>query len=296
MTVAVSIAFFFIVWGVFHEENAETPIVISGLGASIILGGAVFLREVILRNARQKFLSVQKRLDQNTKQVLQQISLSNSGSKLTLEKNSAILKEISRKSEAAKILNKLPEGHLEVIGLCNQYLSLSSNELKTVGIGSPRLAALRIGREKISDLHHYHLLQWAENETRILTNEAKNSLTVADKLAATQKVVTVIDSALQYYPNELHLKESKTAIDEYIASIKVSHWIEQAEKSVFKGHYKRAVNHYRDALFYLGRENVQSAQRQIIADKINAEIEKIRTIEDKNKKRKNSPKSLKSLE
>jgi hypothetical protein len=296
LTVAASIAFFFIVWGIFHEENAETPLVLAGIGASIILGGAVFLREVVLRNARRNFLLAQKKLDQNINHVSLKNNLNSNVNKITLERNAAILKEIYRKSEAAKVLGKLSDGHLEVFELCNEYLKLSANELKTVGVGSPRLAALRLGRDKISELHHFHLLQWAEIETRAHTNEAQKSLTIADKLSATQKVVSVIESALQYYPNELHLNESKAAIDEFIASVKVSHWMEQAERSAFKGNYKRAISHYRDALFYLGRENVQNEQRQIVADQINKEIEKVRTLENKNNKKKSPSKSLKHSE
>lgn len=281
LTVAFSIAFFFIVWGIFHEDNAETPVVLAGIGASVILCGAVFLREVVLRNARQNFLIAQKKLDQNIRRVSLNSNLSSSLNKLSLERNAAIIKEIARKSEAAKVLSKLSDGHFEVFEMCNEYLNLSANELKTVGIGSPRLAALRRGREKIGEMHRFHLLQWAEIETRTLTRESKNLITIADKLETTQKALSVLDTALEYYPNEAHLNDSKNAIDEFIASIKVSHWMEQAERSAFKGNYKRAVSHYRDALFYLGRENIQNSQRQLIADKINEEIDKIRTLEVK---------------
>ena len=293
LTVAVSIAFFFLVWGILHDENEDTPLILAGIGASTILGGAVFLREVVLRKARNNFLLAQKKLDANIDFVSLTANANRNLNKLTLEKNSAILKEISRKSDAAKVLDKLSDGHFEVFEMCNEYLLLSENQLKNVGVGSPRLAALRLGREKISELHRFHLLQWAKIETQTLTREAKNSLTIADKLETTQKALTVLDSALQFYPSELQLNESKDAINEFIASIKVSHWMEQAERSAFKGNYKRAVSHYRDALFYLGRENLQSEQKQSIADKINSEIEKIRNLEAKKERNKNSSKVLK---
>lgn len=296
LTVAVSIAFFFIVWGLFHEEREDAPIVLAGIGASAILIGAVFLREIVLRKARNNFLLAQKKLDANINRVFLKANSGINVNKLTLEQNAAILKEIARKSEAAKVLGKLSDGHYEVFEMCNEYLNLSANELKTVGVGSPRLAALRRGRENIAGLHHFHLLQWAEIETRTLTREAKNSATIADKLETTQKALSVLDSALQYYPNELHLNESKEAVEEFVASVKISHWIEQAERSAFKGNYKRAVSHYRDALFYLGRENVQNERRQIIADQINSEIEKIRTLENKNKRKTRPSKTLKQSE
>ena len=70
----------------------------------------------------------------------------------------------------------------------------------------------------------------------------------------------------------------KSAIKTFIASIKVSHWIEQAERAAFKGSYKRAVSLYRDALFFLAREDVNAAEREAVAEKINLEIEKLREL------------------
>ncbi len=51
--------------------------------------------------------------------------------------------------------------------------------------------------------------------------------------------------------------ESKVAINEFIASVKVAHWVELAERSAFKGHYRRAIDRYRDALFYLNQDVVK---------------------------------------
>lgn len=77
--------------------------------------------------------------------------------------------------------------------------------------------------------------------------------------------------------------ESEVAIKEFITSIRVAHWIEQAERSAFKGNYKRAVSHYKDALFFLARENAQSKQTDLLAEQINLEIQKILEISTKNK-------------
>jgi hypothetical protein len=204
--------------------------------------------------------------------------------KLSVEKNAAIVKEITKKSDAAKILGKLPEGHLEVFEMCNEYLLVNEKELETVGVGSPRLAALRRGREVVQDLHHFHLLSWAEIESLTLTQEAKNRVTISEKLETAQKALSVLDSALQFYPNEARLVESENALREFIASIKISHWIEQAERSAFKGNYKRAISHYRDALFFLARGNIQAEEKEIIAGKINSEIDRLREISEKRRK------------
>lgn len=285
LTVAVAVAFFFLLWGIFHDGNDDTPWIGAGIGASFILGGAVFLREVVLRKARTRYILAQRRLDNNIALMPALNPGIQNPNKLTLEKNASIIKQIKQKSEAAKVLGKLANGHWEVFEICNEYLLLSKNELKTVAVGSPRLAALRRGREVVKELHRFHLLEWAEIEARSHTKEAKNDIILSERLEASQKALDIIHTALQYYPNESHLKHSEEALTEFIATIKVSHWIEQAERSVFKGHLKKAVSHYQDALFYLGRENVKSEERQLIAEKITAEIEKIRRLDSKKEKK-----------
>lgn len=272
------------------------PWIGAGIGASFVLGGAVFLREVVLRKARTRYLIEQKRLDSNIDSVHISSNLPRSANKLSIEQNASIIREIKRKSEAANVLGNLSEGHYEVFEMCQEYLLLNAKELQTVGVGSPRLAALRRGREIVGEMHRAHLLQWAEIEAKGLTRDAKNHIAVSDKLETAQKALTIIDSALQFYPQELNLQESETALKDFIASIKVTHWIEQAERSAFKGNYKRAVSHYRDALFFLGRENIKNDEKDLIAEHINTEIEKIRELEKTKKGRKkisNEPPDLK---
>ena len=205
----------------------------------------------------------------------------NDTNKLSLEKNAEIIKEIKKKSEAARTLGNLSNGHWNVIETCNEYLSVVEKQMETVGTGSPRLAGLRRGREIVGDLHRFHTLAWAEIESRSWSQKARNYATISEKLNAAQKALSVLESALEFYPTEQRLTESEMAVKNFIATIKVSHWIEQAERAAFKGNYKRAVNLYRDALFFLARENMDSAEQQTVAEQINLEIEKLRNLSDK---------------
>ncbi|MEP6903844.1 MAG: hypothetical protein ABJA66_19130, partial [Actinomycetota bacterium] len=148
-------------------------------------------------------------------------------------------------------------------------------KLETVGAGSPRLAALRRSREIVNNLHKFHLLTWAEIESRRLTQEAKNRVTMAEKTETAQKALNVLTNALTFYPNEQRLIESEQAVKEFVVSIRVAHWIEQAERSAFKGNFKRAVSHYKDVLFFLARENTQSKETDLLAEQINVEIKNI---------------------
>lgn len=283
LAAAISIAFFFLVWGVLHEGDEQMPWIPAGMGSSMILIGAVFLREIVLRKARNRYLLVQKRLDYTLDNATLQTKNNANDNKLTLEKNSEIIKQIQKKSDAARVLMKLSDGHQEVFEVCFEYLEINKKELETIGAGSPRLAGLLRSREIVKNLHKFHLLAWAEIESRHLTQEAKNRVTMAEKTETAQKALNVLQFALKNYPEERQLIESEVAVKEFITSIRVSHFIEQGERSAFKGNYKRAVSHYKDALYFLARESVQNNATESLAEQINLEIQKILEISTKNK-------------
>lgn len=285
LAVAVTIAFFFFIWAILHEGDEENPLVIAGIGASFILGSAVVVREVFLRNARQRYLSVERELDYTLSRIPLQSRPVTGSTKLSLEKNAEKVKEIKRKSEAARTLGTLSNAHLEVFETCNEYLSVVEKQMESAGSGSPRLAGLRRGREIVGELHRFHLLAWAETELKSWSQKARNYATVSEKLNAAQAALGALDSALQFYPNESRLTDSEAAMKVFIASIKVSHWTEQAERAAFKGNSKRAISLYRDALFFLAREDVRTEEREAIAEKINSEIELLRGLSEQKKKK-----------
>lgn len=284
LAAAATVLFFFLVWTIFQEENEELPWLLALIGAALVFGGAVVVREVLLRNSRNRYMKVERSLDGNVKKfpsAAPRRALDEAG-KLTLEKNAAIVKDIQKKSDHVRALNKINgSGHLEMFEICHDYLALTEKQMETVRAGSPRIAGIRRGREIVGELHRYHLLNWAEIESKTLTQKAQNYVTISEKLNTAQEALTVLDSARQFYPNESQLVESEAALRDFIASIKISHWIEQAERAAFKGNYKRAVSLYRDALFFLAREDVKTEDSRRIAEKINREIESLRGLSAK---------------
>jgi hypothetical protein len=106
----------------------------------------------------------------------------------------------------------------------------------------------------------------------LLAHEAQQRARTFDKIETATRAMDCIDSALKHYPDETELNESRVAIGEFIASVKVGHWVELAERSVFKGHYRRAIDRYRDALFYLNQDVVKEDVRLAGTQKIEREI------------------------
>ena len=255
LTVAVVIAVFFLIWGILHDgAEASTPWIPAGLGAAIVLASAVVLREIVLRGARNRFLESQRQIDRNIRGISRRLP-NRERAKLTLERNAAILHEIARKSEAAKVLGRFAEGHRDVFELCSEYLAAVERELPHVGVGSPRIAALRRGTEVAGRYHHYHMLQWAELESRSLTQRVGPGEKNAGKLDLVQAALGVVDFALESYPQDLTLLDSRRVLLELATSMRVAELVEKAERAAFKGNEKRALDLYHDALFILQRDS-----------------------------------------
>ncbi len=247
----------------------------AGIILALILFGAGFLREVVFRARRRNLLLAQQQLDFNLKKVARQNFTLQDKNKLTLDQNAAFLNQILQKSEAANILGKFSDAHWEVFELCDEYLHRITKELETVRTGSPRLAVLNRTREKVQSLHKFHLLTWSASESRALLSEAKDSVVINEKVEIGTKALNILETAIQFYPDEQQLVESVSVIKEFITTEQVASYIEKAEKAVFKGNKKRALNYYRDALFYLARENVRSSEKDLIAENINIKMEKL---------------------
>lgn len=275
LAVAVSAGTFFLVWGVLQDGHDEAPWIAAGMIASGTLIGAVLMREVILRTARNRFLENQRRLDRSLHGIIPAVPRDNPD-KLTLERNSFIIQEIRRKSEAAKVLGKLPDAHREVFEMCTEYIAAAERELPLVGVGSPRIAALRKGREQAAGYQHFHLLKWAEIEARALTQEAQGHARLSERLEALRKALGVVKFALGVYPDDHSLIESDAVLSEALQTTRVSHLIEKAERSEQKGNHSRALFHYKAAISILNDTEIRSEdERGRITAKIDGEVERI---------------------
>jgi hypothetical protein len=271
LTFAFAVAVFFVVLGVLHEDKEDFSFIFAGICFCVVVVTAVLVRGKLLLRYQIRLFAVQE----NFNAVVNRQKTGNAA-KFTLEKNTAILKDIERKSKAATVLGKLSEAHWEVFELCNSYLEIADKELAVIGAGSPRIPALRKGSEKVRKFHKHHLLVWAANESKIYTQKLRGSTDINHKVESGNKALSVLESALQFYPDEVQLIDSIVAVKEFILSAKVTNWIEEAEKAKFNGNASEAIRLYRDALFQLARENMRTEEKDLIAEKINVEIEKLR--------------------
>ena len=175
-------------------------------------------------------------------------------------------------------MGQLPDVHLEIFEMCDQYLKLVDREMDNLSIDSPRFGAIRTGRRRVKKLHRYHLLSWAEIESRGYTVEASKYDMVEDKIATAQTAQVILETALQFYPREPQLVESAELIDEFIASAEISKNIQDAEEASDLKDYSLAVSCYKEALFNLARQDDNYKDSKVVAEKINKEILRLRKL------------------
>ncbi len=277
LAAALTIAIFFISWWFLDTGGiGESPWIPAGVFASFFSILAVLLREIVLRKARARYLTGTRHLDNNVADFPISGVHRAGNSKLSVRQNTAILRNIEKKSAAANTLKLLPDVHLEVFELCEDYLVMTKRELDTIGIGSPRFGSIRKGNRRVNELHRYHLLTWAAIESQIYTKAASDCDIIAEKIEIAGRALDVLNAALEFYPEEAKLLESAEVVCEFVGSAKISNAIEKAEKVAFDGRHKDAIAFYKDALFYLAREDVKSTEKETLAQKINSEIGRLR--------------------
>lgn len=274
---ATSAVLFFALWWMLHTSGDEAPWVPAGLAASVVMLVAIAAREVIMRRAWTRYFLERDRRGLHVTDARGTPRNHNGGNgSRSINKHLAALRELQKQSAEAEAAGAMPNLHLGAYHTCKDFLARTDDALRSRAVNSQSLAALRSGQDRVRVLQKHHLLIWASGSSKALTFEAQRRVTVADKIEMAMRALDVVDSALKVYPDEAELQESANAIREYISSVKVAHWIELAERAAFKGQYRRAIDRYRDALFYLSRETMSLAIRNEGAERITREIDLLR--------------------
>ena len=272
--IVISVGLFFGLWWILVSGGDEAPWLPAGLAASVVLLVALSAREVVMRRAWTRYL-LENGIRENSPSRSRESGRSQKKG-FSASMHSAALRAIQKQSTAADRPGSAPEMHLAVAQLCHDYLASSDEAIRSGRFGSEKGIALRAGQERVRTLHRHHLLTWARGQAQLLTHEAQQRARTFDKIETATRALDCIDLALRVYPDETELNESRIAIGEFIASVKVAHWVELAERSAFKGHYRRAIDRYRDALFYLNQDVVKEDVRVAGTEKIEREIEKLK--------------------
>src|ERR1043166_9899719 len=263
---AAAAALFFVLWWMLEAE--ESPWVPAGLAASVVMLVASFARLLVARRVRNqhKFATHHSHENPARRPMLSEVMHSTS-------RHAAALRALQRQSLMADE-NNAAEGHHQVYELCAEYLSGAERVLQSPALQTDGRVALRAGQERVRELQKHHLLTWARHSARALTHEAQQRPRLYEKIETANRALDCIDQALTLCPDDPELTVSAQAVHEFIASSRVAHWVELAERAAFKGYFQRAIDCYRDALYYLGRDGHEFGSDA--AERILKEIDKLR--------------------
>lgn len=274
---------FAVLWAMLHGSGDDAPWVPAGLAASVVMLVAVAAREVVMRRAWTRYILEQDRRDLHAEKGSRNHVSSSSSSGVgssskhrTSDAYAAQLRALQKQSAEANALGETPDAHLDVYQACKEFLAHTDETLRASSLSAESRVAIRAGQERARVLQKHHLLVWVRASSRSLTHEAQRRARVWDKIETAQRALDVIETARKFYPGEAELHESEGAVREFIASVRVAHWVEMAERAAFKGYYARAIDRYRDALFYLSRETMKEETRLETAERIGREIELLR--------------------
>ena len=273
----IAATLFVTLWWLLASSGEEAPLLPAGLAASVVLLVAMAAREIVMRRAWARYTHELELRMGAGEPVKLPPTAPTSGGKTKVQATGASFRALQQQlARADEIGAQQPEAHLEAYRLCEQYLANSEEAVRAPGVSPDVRVALRAGQERVRELQRHHLLAWARGETQRLTHEAQRRASPSARIETAMRAIDVINEALQVYPEEPELRDSALAVRNFIASVKVAHWVELAERASFRGRYTRAIARYRDALFYLSRAEMGDDARDEAANRINREIELLR--------------------
>lgn len=250
-------------------QAEESPWVPAGLAASVVMLVAAFARLLIARRVRDQHRYIERDSHQHVtrRPTLDEVMHSTS-------RHAAALRTLQRHSVVADEKD-IPEGHREAYELCSEYLVGADRALQSPALQADGRVAVRAGQERVRELQKHHLLSWARQSAQLFTHEAQQRVRLYEKVETAKRALDCIDQALKAYPSETELIVSAQAVQEFITSSRVAHWVELAERAAYKGYFQRAIDCYRDALYYLGRDAGHSVSNAA-AERILKEIDNLR--------------------
>lgn len=270
---AISVGLFFTLWWMLLLGGDEAPWLPSGLAASVVMLVAVAAREIFMRRAWARYTH---ELEMEMRGEVVIGTGTRAGRPAHITTSTTSLRTLQQRLAKVVAKGALPESHLEAYRLCEQYLANTDEAMRANGVTANVRIALHARYERVRALQKHHLLAWARGEALRLTHEAQRRVRLSDKVETAMRALDVISEALRLYPEEPELRESAIVVRNFIASVKIAHWVEMAERAAFRGRYARAIDRYSDALFYLSRAEMGEEARAEAASQITREIELLR--------------------
>ncbi len=272
MAALACLVVFFLVISVTYDGTGEHswPVALVaaiGTGVSMLMFREIVIRRIRAREFAARRLSHHIRIAGTQRQPTP-------AKKLTIEKNIELVAEIRKRSDAAKILSSVADAHKDIFELCERYLDIASTEIARARVGSPRLPAIRKGAAIVARRHKYHILKWAEIRARSAGLD-NDSMILKERIGSAEGALAAVDRAIEFYPGESQLTESRRVLLAFLASGRVKGIIGDAELAESLGNVTKAVGLYKKAIDDLMGAQGGLAERNLVRERIEMKIRRL---------------------
>ncbi|MEP6636672.1 MAG: hypothetical protein ABJB97_08085, partial [Acidobacteriota bacterium] len=176
--VGAAACLFFALWWMLVMGGDEAPWIPAGLAAGVVLLVALSAREVVMRRAWTRYLLEHGVTEGSSRTNFDQVKSSKNNYS---SGHTSALKNIQTQAAEAEA-GSVPELHLEVFHLCQNYLASTEETLRSNSVPAEKRNVIRSGQERARVLEKHHLLTWARDSSRSLTHEAQRRARVSDKV------------------------------------------------------------------------------------------------------------------
>jgi len=275
-----SFLLFSTLWWLMSTSGDDAPWLPAGLVASLVMVLAAAVREAYMRRAWARYIQhLESEMGGKLLRPARLRAVGSSGGNggvSSVNASASALRALQQRIAETEARDASHAAHLNAYHLCRQYIIDADDAIRLNHASTDVRFALRAGQERVRELQKHHFLMWTRGEATRLTHEAQKRVRQSDKIETAERALDVIGEALHLYPDGAELRASERAVRDFIAFVKVAHWVEIAERAAFRGKYVRAIARYGDALFYLLRADMSEDARAEATAKIEHEIKRLR--------------------
>lgn len=120
------------------------------------------------------------------------------------------------------------------------------------------------------------IFQNVQKEIDNLVEKAKSTTTPKTQINIFTKALVLIDHAKELTTNDTPLEKAREQTAGVIHQIQLETHLEEAKKAEFKGGYKKALDSYLDALYFLRNDGIDDAEQYKIIDPIEEKISELK--------------------
>ncbi len=116
--------------------------------------------------------------------------------------------------------------------------------------------------EQIYNLKDQIIFEQINNMINELKNKDEITLPIKSKISEANKILTKIIEYKKYAMNIDKVEEYENKIKKYIIETQLNMYLEEAKKAEFIGNKKKAIEKYKEALYYLKTDKIDDSLQQ----------------------------------